>query len=359
MPDRSARALSAPSPGRPRQKIVLRDVAREAGVSAQTVSRVLNDFPMVAPGTRAHVLETIRRMGYRPNPTARALSTGQTRRLGVITADPRSYGPANTVHGINEAAGAQGWSVNVVELRSPDPREIEATIERLTSQAVEGIITIAPYRGVARALVDAPHRIPMLTIDSSFDDYVPAVSVDEVGGAFRATQFLLELGHKTVWHLAGPVGHIAADERIEGWRKALSAVGAPEPPLSVGDWSASSGFEYGLSLARQSSATALFCANDQMALGAMRALQESGRTIPGDVSVIGFDDIPEAPYLMPPLTTMRSDFSEVGRRCLAIMLELLSGPPKKWVTSIVPTELLVRRSTGIPPARKKAVRPRP
>jgi DNA-binding LacI/PurR family transcriptional regulator len=348
-----------PQPNRPvrRQTVVLRDVARAAGVSHQTVSRVLNDFPRVAPETRARVLRVIREMDYRPNITARALSTGQTRTLGVITSDPREYGPANTVHGISEAAEDQGWAVNVVELRTPEPSQIDLTIERLTSQAVEGIITIAPYRAVARALADAPHRIPMLTLDSSFDQHVPAVAVDEVGGSRAAVDYLLELGHSTVWHISGPPGSIAADERIEGWRSALDDAKAVVPPVLTGDWSARSGFELAQQLAARPEVTAVFCANDQTALGAMRALQEAGRRIPHDVSVIGFDDMPEAAYLLPPLTTVRSDFSEVGRRCLSIMLELLSGPSRSWVTSIVPTELVVRGSTG-PPARKPVTAPR-
>lgn len=349
---------SEPQVGAARPKVVLRDVARAAGVSHQTVSRVLNNAPRVAPETRARVLETIRKMDYRLNATARALSTGQSRTLGVITSDPREYGPSNTVHGINEAAAAQGWSVSVVELRGPEPDLIDQTIERLTSQAVEGIITIAPYRAVARALADAPHRIPMLTLDSSFDAHVPAVAVDEVGGSRKATDYLLGLGHKTVWHISGPLDSIAAEERVEGWRAALSAAGAVEPPLLIGDWSARSGFELGQQLAAQPDVTAVFCANDQTALGAMRALQEAGRRIPQDVSVTGFDDMPEASYMYPPLTTVRSDFSEVGRRCLSIMLELLSGPSRDWVTSIVPTDLVIRSSTGPPPPAPRKSRAR-
>ena len=331
----------------PRAKVVLRDVARAAGVSHQTVSRVLNEHPLVAPSTRARVLDAIRTLDYRPHATARALATGQTRTLGVITSDPTRYGPAKTVQSISEAAEEAGWTVSVVEVRSADPEVISATIERLTAQQVQGIITIAPYRAVAKAVMSVPYRIPMMSIHASPDATVPAVSFDNFGGAQRAVQHLLDLGHTNVWHISGLPDWLSAEERVKGWRAALEAIRVTPPPLLVGDWGAASGFEAGLTLAKRDDVTAVFASNDQMALGAMRALQENGRRIPEDVSVIGFDDIPEAGYLLPPLTTIRPAHQEVGRRCLAMILELIDGgsPASEQV---VAAELVVRRSTAPP-----------
>lgn len=327
----------------------IRDVARAAGVSHQTVSRVLNNQPMVRAETRERVLTAIRELDYRPSHTARALVTGRTGVIGVITFDTFRYGPAATLEGIGEAAWDVGYLVSTVALRSAEPRAVMEAIERLTDQAVDGIIVIASQKSVIAALAEAPHRVPMVMLDNSSTDRIPVVSTAEADGARDATTHLLQLGHSTVWHIAGPSDWVAATGRVPGWLEALNAVGAAVPEPLYGDWSAGSGYEHGRTLATRRDVTAVFAANDQMALGLLQAMHEAGRRVPEEVSVVGFDDIPEAPYLTPPLTTVRPDFAEVGRRCLALALEQLKPDPNPPTHTVVPTRLIVRRSSGPPP----------
>lgn len=329
-------------------RVQIRDVARAAGVSHTTVSRVLNDHPSVVRETRERVLESIRQLDFRPSSTARALATGRSRTLGVIIFDATLYGPAATLNGIGEAARQAGYALNVALLRSMADRSAQEAIDRLASQAVEGIIVIASDKSVAKSVADTRHQVPMVVLNDSFDERVPAVTFDEVGGGRQATEYLLQLGHETVWHLAGPADSIAAAGRMAGWSQALTAAHATIPPSATGDWTAASGYRQGLELAQNPGITAIFTANDQMALGVLHALFEVGRRVPDDVSVVGFDDIPEAAYFSPALSTIRPDFAQVGRQCVAVMLEQFElGAPVKGQAA--PTDLVVRRSTGPPP----------
>jgi DNA-binding LacI/PurR family transcriptional regulator len=309
---------------------------------------VLNDQPMVRPETRDRVLAAIRQLDYRPSVAARALNTGRTRALGVITFDATRYGPVSVLHGIGEAAWDSGYLVSTVALRRPDRDSVLETMRRLVDQAVDGIIVIAARESVARAVCEMPRQVPLVILDNSFNGQVPTVGVDELLGARQATRHLLGLGHRTVWHLAGPAQWIAAQGRLVGWEAALLQAGAVVPAPVSGDWSADSGYRLGRELARRPEVTAIFAGNDQMALGLLRALREAGRRVPQDVSVVGYDDIPEAAYLVPPLTTVRPDFAEVGRRCIATVLDQLDAP-RHAVRVVVPTQLIVRDSSGPPP----------
>jgi DNA-binding LacI/PurR family transcriptional regulator len=183
---------------------------------------------------------------------------------------------------------------------------------------------------------------------------IPVVGVDQRGGAELATRHLLDLGHRTVHHIAGPLGSIESQLRAEGWRAALAAAGAPRPEPLIGDWTARAGYHLGRRLARDRSLTAVFASNDQMALGVLRATHEAGRRIPEDISVVGFDDIPEASYLTPPLTTVRQDFGEVGSRSLRVLLRAIDSvaahEERPAEGSLVAPELVVRASSG-PPGR--------
>ncbi|QMU74110.1 LacI family DNA-binding transcriptional regulator [Streptacidiphilus sp. P02-A3a] len=327
------------------------DVARLAGVSKQTVSRVFNDSPSVRPETRQKVLAAAAALGYQPNPSARALATGRTRTLGVITSDATSYGPAATLQAISMAARDAGYFVSATPLRAMDRAAVIDSVQRLVSQSVDGIITIASQTSVARGLADSSHKVPLVTLDMTFDEFVPVVTVDEELGARQAVEHLLHLGHRTVWHIGGPPDSIAAEGRATGWRAALRAAGVPVPRMHSGDWSAASGYATGRELARNPEVTAVFAANDQMAMGVLRAMYEAGRRVPADVSVIGSDDIPEAAFAIPPLTTIRHNFAEIGRRCLALMLEQLEHSPRSWTRSVVESELVVRGSSGPPATR--------
>jgi DNA-binding LacI/PurR family transcriptional regulator len=190
----------------------------------------------------------------------------------------------------------------------------------------------------------------VVAVEAGPDASIPVATVDQVAGAAAATRHLLALGHKTVWHLAGPLDWKEAEERIEGWRSVLESVGAPVPGPLRGDWTARSGYEVGQRLLQIPELTAVLVANDQMALGLLRRLHESGREVPSDLSVVGFDDIPEAAYFTPPLTTVRQDFAELGRRCLHILLARIEGDETPTRVVVAP-ELVVRESTGPMPRK--------
>jgi len=180
-------------------------------------------------------------------------------------------------------------------------------------------------------------------------DSIPVVSVDQVAGGQRATEHLLELGHPTVWHLAGPTDWVEAQQRLDGWRRTLEAAGAPIPEPLYGDWSARSGYEAGRRLATTPGVTAVFVANDQMALGVLHALHQAGIAVPGQVSVVGFDDMPEAEFFLPALTTIRQEFNELGRRGLRALVEMIDGSEVIAEIRVSPT-LVVRDSSQRPPA---------
>jgi DNA-binding LacI/PurR family transcriptional regulator len=329
---------------------VMADVAKLAGVSHQTVSRVINGSAHVRAETRQRVLAAMGRLDYRPNPAARALVTGRSGTLGVVSFDTTLYGPASTLFAIEQAAHAAGYFITIVSLLAIDRTSVLDAVERLRVQGVDGILVITPHEGAAEALVNLPTGVPVVAVEAGRPDSVPLVAVDQLSGAVAATQLLLDLGHRTVWHVAGPRDFLEAQQRLEGWRATLEAAGADVPPVLVGDWSARSGYQHGLRLAQESDVTAVFVSNDQMALGVLRALHEHGREIPREVSVVGFDDIPEAQYFMPPLTTVRQNFAEVGRGSLRLLLETMGGDGEAPQQLEIAPELVVRRSTAPPPA---------
>jgi DNA-binding LacI/PurR family transcriptional regulator len=321
------------------------DVAKLAGVSHQTVSRVLHDSPHVREETRERVLAAIRQLDYRPNSMARALATGRSKRLGVVASDTTQYGPASTVLGIEQAAYESGYTVTVASVRSVNRGTVLDAIQHLRDQGVDGVAVIAPHRAGADALRHIGPDFPVVAVEAGQNSSIPVATVDQKAGAMAATRHLLDLGHRTVWHLAGPTDWQEADERIVGWRAALEAAEAPIPPVVRGDWTPRSGYELGESLLKNKDLTAIFVGNDQMALGLLRRLHEMGREVPRDMSVVGFDDIPEAAYFTPPLTTVRQDFTELGRRCLRILIARIEGE-REPARLVVRPELVVRDSTG-------------
>jgi len=323
----------------------MEDVAELSGVSHQTVSRVLHDSPHVRPDTRERVLAAMRQLDYRPNTVAQALVTGRSKTLGVVSYDTTLYGPASTLLGIEHAAHDAGYVLSMTSLRSLNRPTVIAAVQRLRDQGVDGVVVIAPLRAGVDALRHLRADFPVVAVEAGPDDSIPVATVDQVAGAAAATRHLLDLGHKTVWHVAGPAEWKEAEERIEGWRTTLKAAGAPVPPFLRGDWTARSGYELGRTLVQEAEATAVFVANDQMALGLLRLLHESGKAVPRDLSIVGFDDIPEAAYFVPPLTTVRQDFGELGRRCLHILLARVEGASGATRVVVAP-ELVVRASTA-------------
>ncbi len=327
---------------------VMTDVAQLAGVSHQTVSRVLNDHPNVRPQTRALVLAAITELGYRPNAAARTLVTRRTHTLGVISFDTTLYGPASMLYGIERAA-RDSYFVAIASVPELDRRSVLDAVDRFVGQGVEGIIVIAPQDSAVEALYHVPEDIPLLAVGCRTSPPVPSVAVDNAEGAALATRHLLSLGHRTVHHLAGPASWLDAQVRVDGWREALREAGAEEPPLLMAaDWSAATGYDLGLRIATDDSVTAVFCANDPMALGLLRALSEQGRRVPEDISVVGFDDIPESSYFLPPLTTVRQHFGELGRRALDVLVGLIHGRDQSGSAEPVAPQLVIRSSTGPP-----------
>ncbi|WP_290856764.1 LacI family DNA-binding transcriptional regulator [Hamadaea sp.] len=328
------------------QPPVMADVAKLAGVSHQTVSRVLNEHRNVRAETRDRVLAAIEELGYRPNSAARTLVTRKSQTLGVVSFDTTLYGPASMLYGIEQAARSANYFVSIASLRSIDRGSLLDAVGRLRDQAVEGIVVIAPQTPVAGALEVAASGVPLVGVACGVTENVPTVGIDQHGGGELATRHLLELGHRTVHHVAGPLRWLDAVGRLEGWRAELKRAGAPVPEPEQGDWSAESGYAAGRKLAADPDVTAVFCANDHMALGLLRAFHEAGRSVPGEVSVVGFDDIPETTFFQPPLTTVRQDFGELGRLSLGLLVDHLtqggSGPPEHVE---LPPTLIIREST--------------
>jgi len=328
------------------------DVAARAGVSHQTVSRVINGHPNVAPLTRERVLAAIAELGYRPNTAARALVTGSTRTIGFVTVNINQYGPAQTLVGLEQAVRAAGYSLSVTVLDNATSGAMHDAVDRFVAQSVDAVVALGTYDDAFQALHKITAPVPLITVQSGGAVEEPAVGVDQVAGARLATRHLLDLGHRTVHHVTGPGDSKEARDRIQGWRAELTAAGAPVPEILRGDWTPSSGYAAGKQLATRVEAhdvTAVFLANDQMALGLLAAFHEEGLEVPRDVSVVGFDDLPESPYFTPPLTTVRQDFAELGRRGVELVLARLTG--EELHQDPVPPALLVRSSTGPAPVR--------
>lgn len=326
------------------------DVARLAGVSQKTVSRVLNDEPYVSDELRRRVLAAADALGYRPNHAARALASGRTRSIGVVSLGTALYGPASLLIGIERAARDTGYALRVVTTVEGDEAGVAGAVQSLLEQGVDGIVISEPIdEGALAVKVD----VPVLVIGAPAPFAAPRVVAAGVGAdllARAATEHLLDLGHATVHHLAGPQRWFAARDRLAGWRVALRARGCGEPPVVVGDWSAASGYAVGGVLAADPAVTAVFAANDDMAIGLMRAMAEAGRRVPLDVSVVGYDDIPVAAYVTPPLTTVRQPFDAVATAGLGALVHAIENPGSDAVrASDPPVELVVRASTGPAP----------
>ncbi|HEX2131344.1 MAG TPA: LacI family DNA-binding transcriptional regulator [Actinophytocola sp.] len=326
------------------------DVARLAGVSHQTVSRVLNGHPNVREQTRLRVRAAIAELGYRPNKAARALVTGRTQLIGVVAANSTLYGPASLLAAFEVAAGEAGFAVSLKRVQVLDRTSIAAAVEHHRDQRVAGIVVIAPTASANEALADVPAGVPLVTVDGDPERATAMVTVDQHAGAFDATRHLLEAGHETVWHVSGPPDWFDAMGRVRGWQDALDTAGAEVPPLVAADWSAAAGYRTGQMLARMPEVTAVFAANDHLALGLLLAMSERGRRVPDEVSVVGFDDVPEAAYFIPPLTTVRPDFDAVARETLGLLLAQVDDGEVAEPKRTVPPTLIPRASVAPPPA---------
>lgn len=324
------------------------DVAKLAGVSHQTVSRVLNGHPNVRTRTRIRVQAAIEELGYRPNRAARVLATGTSQVIGFVSRSSTLFGPASMVTALAEAALRHGFTVNVESVRTLDRKPVSDAIGRLLDQRVAGLVVIMPVDSANDALDDLPDDIPLVNVDGDPHRPTELVTVDQEAGARAATTHLLEAGHRTVWHVSGPGNWFDSQGRIAGWQQALTDAGADVPPVMPGDWSAASGYKAGQILARMNDVTAVFAANDHLALGILRALHEKGQRVPEDVSVVGFDDVPEAAYFIPPLTTIRPDFDAVAAASLDLLIAQIKAGRRLGDRRILPPTLIKRQSVGPP-----------
>jgi DNA-binding LacI/PurR family transcriptional regulator len=351
-----------PGRGRPRRPAGT-DVARVAGVSQKTVSRVMNGEPYVKEEVRLRVLRAAQELGYRRNNAARALNSGRTHQIGVVSLGTALYGPASLLISLERTARNLGYSLTVISTFEGDRGGVGGAIDSLLEQGVEGIVISEPIDEGEDLRLTAD--LPVLSVGGFPGLQGPRVVItgdNGADGARAATDHLLSLGHSTVWHVAGPQRWWSARDRVDGWRQALRSTGAAEPPWLEGDWLPASGYGAGARLARNPDVTAIFVANDDMAIGVMRALADGGRSVPDDVSIVGFDDIPSAAYQSPPLTTIRQDFDTVAERGLKCLVRQIEAPEDGplWLAE-PPLHLVVRRSTSAPsttprstPSRRRA-----
>ncbi|MEQ1736150.1 MAG: LacI family DNA-binding transcriptional regulator [Rhodoglobus sp.] len=323
----------------------IRDVARLAGVSYQTVSRVLNESPSLKDSTKQRVLDVIDEIGYRPNQAARALVTAKSRTIGILSSQTAHYGPTTSITGIELAAREAGYRLSITNLSSTDSTSIKAGLDYLLSQSIEALVLIAPQVRVFDAIKELAISVPFVTLQSTNLVQSHAMSVDQVAGARMATKHLIDLGHTEIMHISGPQDWIEAEARMQGFLDAIDSADLRTRAPILGDWTAHFGYYAGLELLRFRDFTAVFAGNDQMALGFSHACRDMGLSIPGDISIVGFDDIPEAAHFFPPLTTVRQNFPEIGRRAVSLLLGELRGDLELNHDQIVP-ELIIRESTA-------------
>lgn len=323
----------------PGARVSMADVALRAGVSGQTVSRVVNGSPRVEAATRARVEAAMAELGYRPHRAARALRTGRSQTIGLVVSTLATVGNFRMLQAVTDAAAARGYAVTVATVGGP--AAVADAFDRLHDQGVDGAIVLNEATAVAKS-APVPSGLHVVVVDSPPDRRFGVVRADHEAGARAATRHLLAGGAPTVWHVAGPAGSYAAAEREAGWRAALADADAEAPPVVRGDWSAASGHTAGVELAARPDVRAVFAANDQMALGLLRALADAGRGIPDDVAVVGFDDVVDAAQFRPPLTTVRQDFDALGERAVSALVDLIAGAAPG--VDITPTRLVVRAS---------------
>lgn len=332
-----------PTPERPN----IRHVAAVAGVSHMTVSRVLNNHPNIKPETRQRVLDAIEETGFRPNSAARALANQRNRRIGVLVEASDTWGPSTALRGIELAAGGQGYSVTSVSLRSDEEGTTQAAVDQLKDQGIDALCVIAPRSASLSELRQLNVGLPVLAVKGGGDPTFYTAAVDQRQGTALLVDHLAELGHRSVLHVSGPLDWFDARDRERAFYARSREWQLREQPVVVGDWTADFAYDYAVSLKRKPEYTAVFAANDEMALGVMHACWERGIEVPRELSVVGFDDIPMAAHFAPPLTTIRQDFRYAAERAMDILLAALDrkAPPAHDALSV---ELIQRHSTAAP-----------
>jgi DNA-binding LacI/PurR family transcriptional regulator len=321
------------------------DVAKLSGVSHQTVSRVINDHKNVSEKTRTKVLKAMNELGYSPNLVARALVTGKTATIGVLSHDTTLFGPASTLHAVQSAAREKGYKTSIFSLKSEDRDSIISGIKELMNDGVDGIVIIAPQIRGTQEVSDVIGNFPAVLVENESTASLPSVNVDQMYGAYEITKHLINLGHKTIAHISGPKDWYESEKRLQGFKKALKEKKLDHSLVWEGDWSASSGYIVAKKIVKNQKISAIFAGNDAMALGALKAISEAGLIVPENLSLVGFDDLPESQFFTPSLTTARQDFHEVGEQALGILLGLINKKKARMNVAIKP-EILIRESSA-------------
>lgn len=340
-----------------RKRIGIKDIAKQAGVSIATVSRVINDHPDVSAETRKTVNQVIERLGYQPSNLARSLIQGRSRTLGVVSSGMKYFGPSSIISAIEERASVLGYSVLLSLMRRPETNDVDQILSELLSRHVDGIVWAVPEIGNNRDWLE--ETLPGISVPVVFLSMRPrpgfsVIEYDNRGGARMAAQHLIDQGYKNIGLITGPLDWWAAFQRQLGWQDALKEAHLPvqESLIVEGDWLPSSG-ELGLYrlLERRKDIDAVFACNDQMALGALKAANFMGLQVPGDLAVVGFDDVPEAAYYCPPLTTVRQDMVALGHSAMQELGRLIDSleagkdgvePNPIWIQP----QLVVRKSSN-------------
>jgi DNA-binding LacI/PurR family transcriptional regulator len=341
----------------------IRDVARLAGVSHQTVSRVLNGHPSIRDATKTRVLAAMDELQFRPSRAARILSRQRSQTIGILAAAVGGhYGPASSVSAIEDAARERGYYATIAHLPSVAPNAISAAITELLSQDVEGIAIVAPRTTVLSLLAGLPMNVPIVAAQGEprSASGIPVASVNQEAGAKMVLEHLIKRGHTRILHVAGPPDWNDAQLRLRAYKAELQAAGLPSSPPLFGDWTADSGYEIGRALTRDTASppraelpfTAVFSSNDQMALGLIHAFRAAGFDVPRDISIVGFDDIPESAHFWPPLTTVRQDFGSLGVLCVTMLLDAIHqagdppAAPDASISPMVEPQLIIRDSVA-------------
>jgi DNA-binding LacI/PurR family transcriptional regulator len=332
----------------PRPSVTLNDVAARCGVSYQTVSRVANGSRFVAQKTRTRILEAIHELGYRPNLAARRLVTRRSGVIGMVASDLTYHGPAQLMVSVEETARRRDYSLMFVGIERSSDTQLEAAIDHLCKHQVDGLVVGANIKGKVDLVRQLCRGVPFVTLDRARQSNAPAVVVDQSLGVRLAIKHLLDLGHRRIACIAGPAGWPASEERRNAFVRALRRAGVEPGPIAEGDWSAQSGYDAALRLLESEGKkpTAIVAGNDQMALGAMRALRQKRIKVPDQISVVGYDDLPESQFFEPPLTTVHNDFARQGERCIETLLCLMNQETVASTLEVLRPELVVRRSTA-------------
>jgi DNA-binding LacI/PurR family transcriptional regulator len=335
--------------GRAGKNPTISDVADRAGVSVPTVSRVLTGAARVSPAKRELVEAAIAELNFRPSAAARVLVSRKSRTIGVIAGNTSRYGYAETIRGIEIAARAEGYTVMITVVESADEDEVDRAVSATLTHALAGVVVLKFDPPGAAALQKLAEDLPVVALSGTREAGVPQAVLDETAAAEELTAYLLGLGHATVHHVRIPPSR-RVDGRTTGWKRALRAADATVPPIWDATWDPKSGIAIGRDLAADPDVTAVFCGNDEIAMGVMRGIMEAGKRVPEDISVAGFDDHPLAELWSPPLTTAEQDFAGLGGRGFQLLLQAIDGTSERRYSSERP-KLVFRESTAAPKRR--------